>query len=184
MPMNKLDTLDIRKSKLVIDQANDTRLLKLRKRHDAIPREVFDFRVNGANLRDLIHMSDDSAPDVTTGLQSHFIMKERRRYINRLLGKVAPDLDSGRVALLICPIDGDLVCDTVGCRIEFDEEKGTVTWYDFAWDGNSADGTYEDDDEDYEKVKGLDSFTFDEHEYGWLMYQILQDLKIKGEIEP
>lgn len=182
--MHKLDTLDIRKSKLTIDLTDDARRLRLRKRHDTVPREVFDFRVNDKNLRDLIHMYDESAPDVTTGLQSHFTMKERGKYINRLLGKTAPDLDSGRVALLMCPIDGDLACDTIGCRIAFDKEKGTVTWYDFAWDGNSADGTYEDDSEGYEKVKGFDSFIFDQDEYGWLMYQILRDLKIRGEIEP
>lgn len=184
MATNKLDTLDIRKTKLVIDLTDNARLWRLRKRHDTIPREVFDFRVNDKNLRDLILMSDRSAPDVTTGLQSNFIMKERKRYVNRLLGKAGPDLHSGRIALLVCPIDGDLVCDTVGCRIKFDKKKGTVTWYDFAWDGNSADDTYEEDGEDHEKVKGLDSFTFDENEYGWLMYQILDDLKSRGEIEP
>lgn len=181
--MKKRDILDIRKSKIVINQA-DTRIIKFRKRHDTITQPVFDFRVNDKNLRDLIHMSDRTAPDLVPGLQSNFTPKERRRYVNRLLGKVTPDLQSRRVALLVCPIDGDLACDTIGCRISFDKEVGTVTWDDFAWDGNHEGDEVDDGDEPYEKVKGLNSFTFDEREYWWLLYQILQDLDVKGEIDP
>ena len=177
--MRNLDTLDIRKSKVVINQI-DTRLVKFRKHPSAITQEIFDFRVNEKSLRDLIYMSNGFAPDLSTGLGVGYVMKEQRRYINRLLRKVAPDLRSGRVALLVCPIDGDLECGAIGCRIRFDKEAGTVTWYDFAWDGNMV--IY--DDEPHEKVKGLERFTFDEHEYWWLMYQILQDLSVKGEVDP
>jgi len=179
--MKKLDMLDIHKSKIVINQA-DTRLIKFPKYNSASLRDVYDFSINGKTLRELIHTNDNAAPDLSTGLQSAFVIKERKMYINRLLGKTQADLASGRVALLVCPIDGDLECGAVGCRIKFNNIAKTVTWYDFAWDGNNDTGT-DDDDEDA-KVKGLGSFTFDEQQYCELMLQTIDDLSANAAIKP
>ena len=68
--MRDLDTLDIRKSKIVINQA-DTRIVKFRKQHDAITQPEFDFRANDKNLRDYIHMDNSAVPQLLGGILMH-----------------------------------------------------------------------------------------------------------------
>lgn len=169
--MNNLSHIGIKKTSVKLKQA-DTRVIKIRKFIEYEEREAVDFTINSIVLSDLIKNADPGIPTITTGLQSNFATQEKIKYLQRLKGEQPADLDSGRVALYLCPLDGDLTCDTVGCRISFDKE--TVTWHDFAWDGNIGESIdEEDEDEPDEMVKGLWRFIFSRKEYEALINELI-----------
>ena len=175
--MTNLSRIDIRRT-TISETAVDLRIMKIRKKQSIISRDVFDFVIDGTDLTSLVHTDDGSIADLSSGLQSNFIASEKIIYIERLLGKKPGDLDSGRVAILVCPECGDLQEGAVGCKIKFDLKMNTVTWYDFAWDFNDDEQDLSDEVRD--KVQDLKSFTFDGEEYRALMKRILDSLNSDG----
>ena len=177
--MTNLSRIDIRRT-TISETAVDLRIMKIRKKQSIISRDVFDFVIDGTDLTSLVRTDDGSIADLTSGLQSNFVTSEKIIYIERLLGKKPGDLDSGRVAILVCPECGDLQEGAVGCKIKFDLKMNTVTWYDFAWDFNDDEQDLSDESRD--KVQDLKSFTFDGEEYQALMKRILNSLNSDGVI--
>lgn len=172
--MIKADKIEVGKSTISL-YTPDLRLIKIGKRPKSYDMKTVDFFINGKNLRTMIAENNENAPDNTTNLSNGYPPEERTAYVSRLAGEYPGDLDSGRVALLTCPIDGDLACGAVGCRVRRDDEAGTVTWYDFAWDGNFADyETNNADDDEYEKVRGIKEFVFDKQDYMELMNEFIK----------
>jgi hypothetical protein len=51
--------------------------------------------------------------------------------LDQLLGRKSGDFSDGRVALYLCPIDGDLWCGAVSVEIERTSES--VTWQKLGW---------------------------------------------------
>ncbi|HSX05253.1 MAG TPA: hypothetical protein VLF69_02195 [Candidatus Saccharimonadales bacterium] len=169
--MKKLSELGVVESE-VMTRNVDTRIIKLRKFKEYDSKKVIDFTINGKNIKETVATEDPEAPKVATGLQEDFSLSEKIKYIQRLLGVVPPDLPSGRVALYMCPIDGDLLCDTVGCRIEFG--KDTVTWSDFEWDVDAEnDSAGEEGGES--KVKGLTTYSFNRKDYEALLNRLIEE---------
>lgn len=71
------------------------------------------------------------------------------------------DLEPGRIALLVCIIDGDLGCGAVTAALQVSAE--TVTWSDFQWENG-----YEEPD----AAPGMpESFTFDRRQYEQVLDQ-------------
>jgi len=167
--MKKLSELGVAKGEVAIRNI-DTRIIKIRKFKEYDTKRIIDFTIDGQNIRETIATQDPEAPNVATGLQGGFVLSEKIQYIQRLLGTVPPDLPSGRVALYMCPIDGDLLCDTVGCRIEFG--KDTVTWSDFAWDIDEDMRGEEDEDE---RVRGLGTYRFNRKDYEELLNRLIKE---------
>ena len=53
--------------------------------------------------------------------------------VDRLLGRrPSEDLDTGRVPLLLCHVDGDLVCGALTAALRVGDTE--VTWSDFRWE--------------------------------------------------
>ena len=177
--MTNLSKIDIRKT-TIFETAVDLRIMKIGEKKSIISRDVFDFVIDGTDLTSLVRTDDGSIADLSSGLQSNFVTSEKIIYIERLLGKKPGDLDSGRVAILVCPECGDLQEGAVGCKIKFDMTMNTVTWYDFAWDFNDDEQDLSDEVRD--KVQDLKSFTFDGEEYRALMKRILDSLNSDGVI--
>lgn len=59
--------------------------------------------------------------------------------LDRLWGHLPPDLDGGRIALLSCPICGDLGCGAFTAELQLTDE--TVTWHQLGWNAGTADGS-------------------------------------------
>lgn len=169
--MARRTTLGTKQSVVRLRQV-DTRLFKIGAHKDFEEHSITDFTADGDALLDVMRQHDPDAPELTTGLQDDFDSKYKIAYLQRLLGGT-PDLDSGRVALYVCPFDGDLQCAAIGCRIELGDD--TVRWYDFAWDGNIPDDEAEADDPDA-KIEGLETYTFDRTQYETIIKNMLSKL--------
>lgn len=180
--MAKLNTLTTERATVKLRQM-DTRVIKIRRFKEYENKEFKDFVVDGVSVRGLILKEDSDANDMSTGLQSDFTKIWKKEYASRLLGKAPADLQSGRVALYVCPFDGDPACLAVGCRIDFD--KSTVKWHDFAWDNYTSDQfnehlvDTEDDNNPIIPLKNIASFTFDRREYEELLEGLVVDLDNK-----
>jgi len=86
------------------------------------PRRFLDYIVDGDSLYER-HGADFIAP------LGWLPADEDEKAARRLLREEPPDVD-GRVALYICPEDGDLLCGAITARIERDGED--IIWSDLA----------------------------------------------------
>jgi hypothetical protein len=133
--------------------------------------EYMDFTIDGVGINEIALKSTSlKIPAVTTAMSIGSPYDYRIEYLNMLKGNVKANLLSGRTALYACAIDGDLLCDLIGCRIEFKED--TVTWHDFAWD-TGDDEARDDDGTDFHIVDGLTSYTFDRTQYNNIMDELI-----------
>lgn len=87
-----------------------------------------DWTIDGVPLRSLFASPGNPVQEMTmlaepsaTGSAS----------LQRLLGQAPGDFADGRVALLVCPLDWDLACNTYSARVTFGEDW--VGWSDFGW---------------------------------------------------
>ncbi|WP_394359909.1 hypothetical protein [Amycolatopsis sp. SB7-3] len=64
--------------------------------------------------------------------------------LRRLLGRLPGDFDDGRVALLVCPLCGDLGCGAYSVEVVFGDD--VVEWRAFGW---QTDYEPFDDPEEY-----------------------------------
>lgn len=86
-----------------------------------------DFVVDGRTLREL---ADEV--DMVTPLSRPWL-EDVEEEVDRLLGRRGTaELESGRVAILLCPIDGDIDCGALTARLEFTADE--VHWVDWRWD--------------------------------------------------
>jgi hypothetical protein len=124
-----------------------------------------DLVVDGRPLRDLLNIPEDAArpEQQTTALRDDWPPKTVMEYLDRLLGLLPGDFDDGRIALLLCPVCGDVWCDTVS--MELAQAPQAVTWRRFGWQAGTAD------DEPW--MFPDQSFTFERAEYE----QFLQGLR-------
>lgn len=109
-----------------------------------------DFVIDGKSLTDVMKNADPGVPEQVTYIGAEFLTEYQIEYIKRLLGDLPPDLQTGRTAIYVCALDGDLMCGAVGCYI--DRTKDTVIWRDFAWDDDDLE---DGPDFDVENVTGL-----------------------------
>lgn len=135
---------------------------------------VTDFLVDGKSIARTIAQADVNAPEVSVGLNNQWLTEYQIQYIERLLGEEKSDMPEGRVGMFVCPIDGDLLCDTVACRIEYTEHQ--VKWHDFVWD-ISAEEDGEEESDSATPVKGLGSYIFDRDQYELVLRTELGDKK-------
>jgi len=74
--------------------------------------------------------------------------------LRQLLLEEAPETESGRCLLFVCPECADLACGAYGCKIS--KTQDTYIWSDFA---------YENDYEAPEVIEGLGPFIFSTENY-------------------
>lgn len=86
------------------------------------------------------------------------------KHLRQLLGEAPGEFDDGRVAVLRCPIDGDLGCTALSMRLVLAADA--VTWSDFGW---------QNDYEVFDEEDGIPDlrFTFERHAYEGLLRQTL-----------
>jgi len=85
--------------------------------------------------RSLRLMVGEPAQDLVTELNRPWL-PEVQEAVDRLLGRrPAEFVARGRVALLVCPVDGDIGCGQLTTAL--DVGAAEVTWSDFLWEGNS-----------------------------------------------
>lgn len=171
--MTKISCIDAKRNKISL-RNEDTRLLKIRKFKEHSEISFVDFVIDGESLYKLIASNNQNAPSLSTILKDDFTKSAKIEYIKRLLGEEPADLESGRVAILVCPFDGDLMCDAVGCRIKFNDD--TVIWNDFAWDGNMQDEGELLDGPEHTPVNGLDQYRFNRSDYEALLSKLFNEL--------
>jgi hypothetical protein len=129
-----------------------------------------DFTINGVSLNETAKKSSSlKIPEVTTAISGSSPYDYRIEYLKMLKGDVNANLPSGRTAIYTCALCGDLLCDLIGCKIEF--KQNTVTWHDFVWDTGDEEER-EDDGTDFHRVDGLTSFTFDRTQYNNIMDEL------------
>lgn len=173
-----INTLALVEKRIVLPTV-DTRTIKIRK-HKPTVLIFDDFVVDGKVLSDLIKESEPSSPLLSTSLAQGWDKAEQIKSLKRLLGLEKPDLPGNRVAIYVCPFDGDLQCDCVGVDIVFNAD--TVVWKKFAWDGTHEDWSENDPYDEEESVtplQSVNSFTFDKIEYEALMQSELKKLSVK-----
>lgn len=116
-------------------------------------RDYLDFVVDGASLHDTLRLGD------SIGCLGWGSGEGERHHIAQLLLREQSELQSGRVAIYICPECGDLGCGAVTVRISRDGEG--FVWSDFAFET-----TLEGIVEQYEDVGSL---AFNKTEYWHLL---------------
>lgn len=124
-------------------------------------RRFLDFTIDGVPLSTLFD-ADFISPF------GWFPPNEQTEIVDRLLGKLPPDLPHHRTSLYICPECGDLGCGAVTVSVQ--REAGIIIWKDFGFQ-NSYD--------DMLHTKGFESigpFTFDRRQYFELFQRILHSI--------
>lgn len=107
--------------------------LELRSVFDSRRGERLDFVVSGRSLyKELRRRGYDVVPRLGSGRVR--VDTETR---DLLLLEKEGDTRSGRVALYICPICGDLGCGVVSAKIT--RVGADILWSEFAWETDSAD---------------------------------------------
>jgi hypothetical protein len=93
----------------------------------AFEHHFLDFMIEGRSLRDLV-----GEPDMVTPLSRPWL-EGIPAEIDRLLGRrETEELSAGRVALLLCRVDGDIACGALTARLEHSEAH--VAWTDWLWE--------------------------------------------------
>lgn len=94
-----------------------------------------DLLVDNRPLRLIV---GDPARDLVTELNRPWLPAVPEA-VDRLLGRrPSEELASGRVALLVCIVDGDLGCGQLTAAL--DVGATTVTWSDFRWEDGTIEG--------------------------------------------
>lgn len=111
-----------------------------------------DLVVDGQSLRSI---TATAGPELVTELNRPWLPGVPEA-LEKLLGRrSSDDLAPGRVALLLCHVDGDLACGALTAALRVEDAE--VSWSDFLWE----DGIY-----DPRPVDQLDqSITFDRSQY-------------------
>lgn len=93
-----------------------------------------DLMVNGRSLRSA---AGEPARDLVTELNRPWLPGVPEA-VDRLLGRrSSEDLAAGRVALLVCPVDGDLGCGQLTAALEVRDRE--VSWSDLRWEDGIFD---------------------------------------------
>lgn len=111
-----------------------------------------DFVVNGKSLIGLLR----GGGNYVTNLNRAWVPEVVPGHVAVLLGRQAdPELDPGRIPLVVCAMDGDIACGAVTAALSVTAEA--VTWTDLRW---------EDGSQELETPEGLpETMTFDRHQY-------------------
>lgn len=124
---------------------------------DGTRKHFTDCIIDGESLNDRMNRVYPHTPPHSTELRDDFDKAYGIDFIKRLLGEVPPNLATGRSAIYVCAVDGDLACGALGCFIDFTDTA--VVWRDFAWDDNGFDEAGSDLEESLQK------YTFDRQRY-------------------
>ena len=108
----------------------------------------WDIVVSGKSLYD--HFGSDNVPLLGT-----VNSQAESNAVDRMLLLAPGDYESGRVALLVCPLCADLDCGAVSVHIE--QSDNIVTWSDFRLTPNT--------DEAHEELVDLGSYRFEVDRY-------------------
>lgn len=150
----------------------DTRVIKIRRKlPDHEIHRFKDFVIDEKSVFKSIAGNNSTDPNLSTVLHSEFPRDGQEKYINMLLGREPGDCAQGRVALYVCPWDGDLYCGAVACKVSF--TTNAVRWDDFYWVDGEDDNALTDED----KVDGLTSYTFDRSEYEATLLSAAESIK-------
>ena len=93
-----------------------------------------DVVIDDRSLRDTVAQP---AQDLVTELNRpwlHVVPEAVRRFLG---GRASEELVPGRVALLVCPVDGDLGCGQLTAALEVGDME--VLWSDFLWEDGVCD---------------------------------------------
>lgn len=131
----------------------------------AVPSQFMDFAIDGRLLRETLRVGTDLAAieQETTLLRAdwpHAAIEQ----IDQLTLAAPGEFKDGRVALLLCPVCGDVACGTASARISI--EADTFIWDDFGW----QDGYTEEPPQPW--LFEAQRFTFDKTAYLTLMNQL------------
>lgn len=94
--------------------------------------------------------------------------EDQQESIDRLLGKIPPDMPHGRTMLYICPECADIGCGAVTLSVQ--REAGAIIWKEFGIENNYEDVVHTEGFED------IGPFTFDGRQYHKLFERIREDL--------
>jgi len=86
-----------------------------------------DWTIDGVALRDLVP-TDHQTP---LCLDGNGWREAAVATLSRLLGDLPGDFDDGRVALVFCPLCGDLGCGAYSVEVVFGDD--VVEWRTFGW---------------------------------------------------
>jgi hypothetical protein len=93
-------------------------------------RKSIDFVVNGASLFVLTEANDrDMCGRFSSGTREQNIVAAEVFMLRK-----APDLESGRSLLFVCPECGDIGCGAIAIRIS--QQAGSILWFDFAYENS------------------------------------------------
>lgn len=89
-------------------------------------------------IRQQVHHLDPTAPvEETIWLAGN--TEDALDRLDKLQGRLPPDFDGQRVALLTCPECGDLWCGAFTAELRLTQD--TVTWHELGWDSETAEGS-------------------------------------------
>jgi hypothetical protein len=110
-----------------VEPAVSPRVWEDGKYHRTFEHHFLDLMIDRRSLRDLV-----GEPDMVTALSRPWL-KEVPTEVDRLLGLGQTEgLSSGRVALLLCAVDGDIACGALTARLQLSEAH--VAWTDWLWE--------------------------------------------------
>jgi hypothetical protein len=126
-----------------------------------VPVSFCDWTIDGVALRNLLGVRPPQ--EMTLLTTERFVPGTAADYVRRLLGHAAGQLPDGRVAVLLCPIDGDVGCGTVSARLHIGDR--TVEWCELGWQTDYQAFTNED--------VMMPGFTFGREQYERLLNDLL-----------
>ncbi len=104
----------------------------------AAPAAFQDFAIDGFSLRELLRVPADlGAIEQETTLLRPDWPHTAVEQIDRLSLTAPGEFADGRVAILLCPVCGDIGCGAVSARISAGDS--TVIWEDFGWQDGYTD---------------------------------------------
>lgn len=115
----------------------------------ATKRAWLDFMIDGSSLHDRLEVADlDLIGGFGWGEE-----EGRLVYLNRLLLREPPGLESGRVPLFVCPECGDIGCGAITIRLE--KVGQSIRWSDFGYEND-----YDPETPILERYRGVGPFVF------------------------
>lgn len=112
-----------------------------------------DFTINGESLLSMIIREAGGHKDFL-GCFARGWKNLNEHSLNQLLLNEAPEIESGRSLIYVCPECADIGCGAYGCKIT--RQNGVYIWNDFA---------YENGYEDPQPVEGVGPFEFSAENY-------------------
>ena len=133
-------------------------------RMTAPPNDYPEWVINDVPLVELLGVSE-------AGLVPPLVWWDAEIAAKRLLLATPSLLPTGRQALLVCGVCGDIGCGVISADVK--EQRGAILWSNFAWESGLVNDPEGHPSPDLEEFAGIGPFYFDRERYHRIIGEML-----------